>query len=194
MFDMFSAVACSRPKRRSSVGAVVGRAWHRSRAGRRVHGARRYRGRNGNSRLISAASGRRPYSQISNASACCTFAPASAPYVLHQRRAHGGADAARRAASPATACRAAGSFGTLVEPAVQPRQPLVHLRHVRVDHVDLLLEHVVDRHGHVGRERVRLLEAVLEVHEHRVLPQRRRVGATLGTVTMNAASCSRTPV
>ena len=24
MFDMFSAVACSRPKRRSSVGAVVG--------------------------------------------------------------------------------------------------------------------------------------------------------------------------
>ena len=45
---------------------------------------------------------------------------------------------------------------------------------------DLLVDHVVDRDRDVGTERIRLLEAVLEVHEDRVLPQRRHVGHDVG--------------
>ena len=67
--------------------------------------------------------------------------------------------------------RSAAPFGTDVQIAGDPRQPLVELRHVRVQHVDLLLDHIVDRHGDVGAERIRPLEAVLEVHEDRVLAQ-----------------------
>jgi hypothetical protein len=46
-------------------------------AGRQVRG---YSPKNGNSRASSFLFGRRPYSQISNASACCTFAARSLPY------------------------------------------------------------------------------------------------------------------
>ncbi len=77
MFDMFSAVACSRPKRRSRAGVMV--ASGIGALGRVDTDGPGYRGRNGNSRFTSAASGLRPYSQISNASACSTLAPASAP-------------------------------------------------------------------------------------------------------------------
>jgi hypothetical protein len=63
---------------------------------------------------------------------------------------------------------------------------------VGVEHVDLLVEHIVDRDGDVGPEGCGLLEPVLEVKEDGVLPEGRSV--TLGTVTMNAASWSRTPV
>ena len=77
MFDMFSAVACSRPKRRSRAGVgVASDIVALARLDREGPG---YRGRDGNSRFTSAASGLRPYSQISKASACSTFAPASAP-------------------------------------------------------------------------------------------------------------------
>ena len=46
---------------------------------------------------------------------------------------------------------------------------------MRVQHVDLLLDHIVNRHRHVRGERLRLLKAVFEIHEHRILSQSRRV-------------------
>src|SRR5262245_16352886 len=47
--------------------------------GSREHGKADY-WKNGKNRFNSALSGRRPYSQISKASACFTFAAASSPY------------------------------------------------------------------------------------------------------------------
>ena len=61
-----------------------------------------------------------------------------------------------------------------------PGQPLVHLRDVRVERVDLLVDHVVDGDGDVWSEWRRLLETVLEVKEDGVLRQRRDFSHHIG--------------
>ena len=110
-----------------------------------------YYGRNGNSFRIRASSGRVPYSQISNASACRTALPFSAPYhFTSAARTAGFGCAARASSKPLPALRRALRHRRQV--AVDPRQPLVHLRDVRIQHVDLLLDHIVDRDRHVGAE------------------------------------------
>src|ERR1035441_5064391 len=64
-------------------------------------------------------------------------------------------------------------FGNLVQVSGHPRQPLVHLRYLRIQIVDLGGPDVVDVDGHVGAEGIRLLEVVIVVQEDRVLAQGR---------------------
>ena len=61
-------------------------------------------GKNGNSFRIRASSGRVPYSQISNASACRTALPFCRTVPLHERGADGWRSAVRRASREAISC------------------------------------------------------------------------------------------
>ena len=68
-----------------------------------------------------------------------------------------------------------GALGHGVQVAGNPGQPFVELRYVSVHHVDLFLDHIINRNGDIGVEWVWPLETVLEVHEDGVLPKRWRV-------------------
>ena len=78
--------------------------------------------------------------------------------------------------------------------ASEPDASFVDLRWQRVDRVKLLVQHIVDCHDHVRRERIRTLKVVGIVEERGIRLQRRRSGQKNGTVTMKAASCTNTPV
>nr|AIF34058.1 putative glycosyl transferase [uncultured bacterium] len=61
--------------------------------------------------------------------------------------------------------------GHLVEVAADIGQPFVDLRCMGVQQIDLLLDHVVDRHHDIGREGVGLLEMVADIDDRRVIDQ-----------------------
>src|SRR6185436_3295812 len=69
---------------------------------------------------------------------------------LAQRRAHVVGDRLAAALRAQPGKPRGRLLGDAVEDPVHPRQPLVHLRGVRVEPADLLVDHRVDRDGHVG--------------------------------------------
>jgi hypothetical protein len=78
--------------------------------------------------------------------------------------------------------RSATPFGTLSS-VPSTYGTLIELRHVRVHHVNLLVDHIVGRDRHVGTERVWPLEVVLEIHETGVLRSAGVSGVMFGTTT-----------
>ena len=90
--------------------------------------------------------------------------------------------------------RASGERRHLGQLSVVPRQPLVELRHVRVEHRDLLVDHVVDRDRDVGRNGAGFWNSSSKYMKTGFLRSAGVSDATFGTVTMYAASCSSTPV
>src|SRR5690606_7475102 len=63
----------------------------------------------------------------------------------------------------------------LIQVSSYPRKPLIKLRGVGVHGVYLLGKHRTNVEGHVRPERIRPLKVVLEIQEHRILFERRRV-------------------
>ena len=85
-------------------------------------------------------------------------------------------------------------FRDLIECPVEPGKPFVHLRNVGIEHCHLLLKHVIDGDHNVRAERLWACEAVREVEETGLFLSAGASVTTFGTVTIKAASCTRTPV
>src|SRR5579884_2724280 len=94
---------------------------------------------------------------------------------FHERGSDGGRDLTFLALLGEPGSSRLWVFRYTVELAVDPRQPFVELRYVRVEGVELEIVYVIDRDCDVGTKRIRTLEVVLEIQEHRVLAQRRCV-------------------
>ena len=68
-----------------------------------------------------------------------------------------------------------GILRHLLELSLRPRQPLIELGYVGVQHINLLFEHIVNRDDNVRPKRLRPREPVAVVEENRIPLQGRRI-------------------